>query len=176
MANVVPVRKELGIRTVFNFLGPLINPAFPTGQIMGVSNPQILPKIAEVLLNLDCKKALVVCGETPVLDEFSICGKTIVYRIDNGKIDNFEVNPEDFGIKRAKIEDLAGDIPEKNAEIIKKIFSGKITGAPLDAVALNTAALLWAGNKASSIENGLNLSYELISNGSALNKIKELSS
>ena len=168
------VRKELGIRTVFNFLGPLTNPTKPTGQVLGVACPKLCPKIAETLNNLGCKKAFVVNGQNPTIDEISICGKTLIYKLENGKIEFIEVHPEDFGIKQAKLEELAGGTPEENAKVIEDIFAGKISGARLDAVMLNSAALLWVGNKADSIENGLKLAYELVSSGKALNKLNEL--
>jgi anthranilate phosphoribosyltransferase len=163
-ASVNPVRKELGIRTVFNFLGPLTNPACPTGQVLGVAVPELCSKMAETLKNLGCKKALVVNGQNPVIDEISLCGKTLVYRLENGVIDNFYLHPSDFGIKEAKLEELAGDAPEVNARIIKDIFSGKITDSRLNAVIINTAGLLWTGNKANSIEEGIKLAFELIEN------------
>ena len=170
-AHVNPVRKELGIRTVFNFLGPLTNPACPTGQVLGVADPNLCPKIAEVLKNLGCKRALVVNGQNPTLDEISISGKTLVYRLDNGKIDNFYLEPEDLGIKRVKIEDIAGGEPPENAGIITDILNNKITGSRLDAVLVNTAGVLWAGYKADNLVDGIKLAGELISSGSAAKKL-----
>lgn len=173
-AHVNTVRKELGIRTVFNLLGPLTNPAFPTGQVIGVPRKELCPKIAEALKNLGCKKALVVNGLNPVMDEISICGKTFISRLDNGKIDNFEIHPEDYGIKQAKLEDIQGDTPEVNAKIIEDIFNGKIKGAKLDIVLLNSAALLWVGNMVNSIEEGLNTATDIIQSGRAANKLNSL--
>ena len=173
-SNVNSVRKEIGIRTVFNYLGPLTNPASPTGQVLGVSNPALAPKIAEVLNNLGCKKAMVVCGQNPTLDEISICGKTLVYKLEKGKIENYELHPEDFGFNIAKLEDITGGTPDVNAGIIKDIFEGKIDDARLDAVLINTAALLWAGNKVQSIEAGITLATSLISNGLAKEKLELL--
>ena len=173
-AHVNAVRKELGIRTIFNLLGPLTNPAFPTGQVIGVAQKELCPKIAEALKNLGCKKALVVNGLNPVMDEISICGKTFVSRLNDGKIDNFEIHPEDFGIKQAKIEDIQGDTPDINAKIIEDIFNGKISGPKLDIVLLNSAALLWVGNAVSSIEEGIKTATEIIQNGKAANKLNIL--
>lgn len=173
-AHVNAVRKELGIRTVFNLLGPLTNPAFPTGQVIGVPQKELCPKIAEALKNLGCKKALVVNGLNPVMDEISICGKTFISRLDDKKIDNFEVYPEDFGIKQANLEDIQGDIPEVNAGIIEDIFNGKISGAKLDIVLLNSAALLWVGNAVNSIEEGIKTAAELIQSGKAAQKLNSL--
>ncbi|MFH0702956.1 MAG: anthranilate phosphoribosyltransferase [bacterium] len=168
------VRKEIGIRTVFNFLGPLTNPAYPTGQVLGVANPELCPKIAETLNNLGCKRALVVNGQNPDMDEISVCGKTLVYKLENNKIESFEMHPADFGIKLSKLEDIQGSAPEINAKIIKDIFSGKLDNAKLDATLLNSAALLWVGNKVNSIEKGIESAKELISNKIALKKLQEL--
>jgi len=173
-AHVNSVRKELGIRTVFNLLGPLTNPAFPTGQIIGVPDRELCPKIAEVLKNLDCERALVVSGINPVMDEISICGKTFVSELNKGKIKNFEIHPEDFGLKTANLEAIQGDTAEINAGIIKDIFNGKILGAKLDVVLLNSAAILWAGNRAGSMEEGLKISKEAVESGRAAEKLNKL--
>jgi len=174
-SHVNPVRKQLGIGTVFNFLGPLTNPARPTGQVLGISNPDFLPKMVESLKNLGCKKALVVCGSNPAIDEISICGKTHVYRLNNGNIDNFELHPEDLGLKAAKIEDIQGGTPDINAQIIKDIFDGKLADSKLNAVILNTAGLLWVGNKAESLEEGVKISISLIESGLGSKKLQEIS-
>lgn len=170
-AHVNPVRKELGIRTVFNYLGPLTNPTAPYGQVVGVSSKDLCPKIVEALKYLGCKKSMVVCGENPIIDEISICGKTLVYKLENNNIESFSIHPGDFEIKQAKIEDLAGGTPDENAKIIKDIFSGKITGAKLDAVAINVAAILWSGNFANSLEHGLKIAYEQINKQKALSQL-----
>jgi anthranilate phosphoribosyltransferase len=174
-ANVNSVRKKLGIRTVFNIVGPLTNPAFPYGQVMGVANITLCSKIAEVLKNLDTKKALVVSGINPSIDEVSICGKTFVSELNNGIITNYEITPEDFGLRTAKLEDIQGDTPEVNAKIITDIFAGKITDAKLDVVLLNTAALLWTANAANSLQDGVNLARSIIKEGKAFDKLKSLS-
>ncbi len=168
------VRKELGIRTVFNLLGPLTNPTRPTGQVIGVPSPELCKKITFALKELGCKKALVVNGIDPIMDEISTCGKTFVSRLENGNIDSFEIHPEDFGLKQAKINEVAGDTPETNAEIITNIFSEQIKGPKLDILLLNTAALLWAGNKASTIEEGLKTARNLVESGQALKKLISL--
>jgi len=172
--HVNTVRKELGIRTIFNLLGPLTNPAFPTGQVIGVSQKELCPKIAEALKLLGCKKALVVSGINPVMDEISICGKTFVSRLTGGIIDDFELSPEDFGMNRALLRDIEGGLPDVNAQIIKDIFDGKITGPKLDIVLLNTAALLWTGNSVNSIEEGIKTATELIQTGKAADKLTKL--
>jgi len=168
------VRKDIGIRTVFNFLGPLTNPAKPTGQVLGVALPELCEKLTEALGNLGCKRAFVVNGLAPVMDEISICGKTLMYRLEDGKIDKFEIHPEDFGFKEAKLSDIAGDTPSVNAKIITDIFAGKIEGPKKEILLLNSAALLWAGYKADSIEHGIKIASEHIESGTALKKLYKL--
>ena len=168
------VRKKLGIRTIFNFLGPLTNPAKPTDQIIGVSDPTMLSRIAQVLHNLGCKRGMVVCGLNPVLDEISICGPTRIYKLENKEIIDFEINPSNFNMKQANIEDISGSTPNINARIIKDIFSGKIKGPKLDILLLNCAAVLWTGEAVSSLEEGIHLAMQAIENKNALNKLIEL--
>lgn len=173
-ASVNPIRQELGFRTVFNFLGPLVNPTFPTGQVIGVADLEMAPKMIEVLKNIGCKKALIVHGKNPIIDEMSICGETEIFRLKNDSIDNFTVTPEDFGIKRATLDDLKGDGPKENALLIKEILKGNVTGPKLDAVALNAAGLLWVGNQAETLEEGLSLAYNLVESNKAYEKLEEL--
>jgi len=172
--HVNQVRKELGIRTIFNFLGPLTNPVLPTGQVIGVSSDDMVPKIAHALKNLGCKKAMVVCGIDPVMDEISICGKTLIYELNNEKITSYEITPEDFGLKTAPVQDIAGGSPDINASIIEDLFSGKQSGARQEILLLNTAAVLWAGNKVSTLKEGVKLAREIIESGKALAKLTEL--
>ena len=172
--HVNAVRRELGIRTVFNFLGPLSNPARPTGQVIGVSNPEMLPKMIETLRNLGCKRAMTVCGLDPSMDEFSLCGETLVYELKDGEIRDYKVKPEDFGLKTASLEDIEGGMPDENANIIRGIFAGKITGAKKDILVLNSAAVLLVGNRAETLEEGVRLANEVITSGKALNKLEEL--
>ncbi len=174
--HVYQIRKELGIRTVFNFLGPLTNPARPKGQVIGVSTPDMQPIMAGTLKNLGCKRALIVCGVDPVMDEISLCGKTLVYELNDGEISNYEVHPEDYGLQRASLEDIEGGLPDDNAKIIEDIFAGKLKGAKLDILKFNSAGVLLAGNKVKTIEEGVKLSAELITSGQALQKLKELKS
>jgi anthranilate phosphoribosyltransferase len=169
-ASVNPVRKEIGIRTVFNFIGPLVNPAFPTGQVLGVSSREMCPIIIEVLKTLGLKKALVVHGVNPVLDEISICSETLIFRLENGKIDKFTLKPEDFGVKTTNIEFLKGSTPDSNALKIKDILNGKIQGPCLDAVLINTAGLLWVGNKVSSLPEGFEYALNLVNSGKTKEK------
>jgi len=173
-SHVNPVRKEIGIRTIFNFLGPLSNPTNPTGQVLGVPCSKIAPKIAETLNNLGCKKAMIVHGQNPILDEISICGKTLVYKLEKGAIEQIELHPQDFGFKISSLNEILGGSPQENAQIIENVLSGKCFDARFDTVLLNTGALLWVGNKVDSIEKGIDLAKELILSGKAAKKLQEL--
>lgn len=168
------VRKEIGIRTVFNYLGPLTNPLYPSGQVLGVSRPDLAPNMAKVLKNLGCKRAMVVNATDPNLDEISICGKTIIHKLENNNIESMEISPEDFGIERAEIKDICGGDPHYNAKLIENIFKGEITDSRLDIVLLNSAALFWAGNKTTSLEEGIKMAKILVENGKVYNKLLEL--
>ncbi len=173
-ARVHQVRKSLGFRTIFNFLGPLTNPTYPAGQVLGVSDPGMCPKMIEVLKVLGCKKALVVNSKNPIMDEISICGETDIYKLENEKIEKFEIHPDDFGVKQSSIDSISGGSPDENAQIIKDIFSCKLKGPKLDILVLNAAALLWVGEKVSSIQEGVLMVYNLIENGVVYNKLQEL--
>jgi len=168
------VRKKLGIRTIFNLLGPLSNPTCPTGQIIGVPDKNLCPKMAKTLQLLGCEKALVVSGISPVMDEISVCSETFFSKLEKGNIENFTIHPSDFGLKQAKISDLQGGTPQENAKIIQEIFALKINNSKTDAVLINSAALLWAGNLANSLEEALKTSKDVLWGGKALEKIIEL--
>lgn len=172
--NVVSIRKEIGIRTFFNYIGPLTNPIRPTGQVLGVANKEYAVKLSQVLLNLGCERAMVVTGENPVIDEMNICGKTNIYKLENGKIQEYVLYPEDFGIKSYSLEELKGGNAEENAKTVEEVLSGKSNEAKLYAVLLNTSAILWAGGKCSKLEEGIKVAKEHIENGMALKKITEL--
>ncbi len=174
ISKINPVRKELGIRTLFNFTGPLINPTFPVAQAFGASSVSMAAKMIEVLKNIGTKKAMIFTGINPKLDEISVCGETKIFTLNNNIIENFSIFPEDFGIKRASVETLKGSDPEKNSRIIEGIFNNEIQDAKLDIVAINAAAIFWAANKVQKLEDGLSLSYNLIEKGLARQKLKEL--
>lgn len=172
--NVNTVRKELGIRTIFNFLGPLTNPVNLAGQVIGVSSPVMLNKIAHVLKNLGCKRAMVVAGIDPVLDEISVCGPTQVAKLEEGEIKGLTIWPKNFGIDLAGIDEIKGGGPEVNAGIIRAIFSNEIKGAKLDIVLLNSAAVLWAGQKVSTLEEGVQTARKAIEEGKVLEKLNSI--
>ena len=165
MKYVGPIRKELGIRTIFNILGPLANPAGPVYQIMGVYDESLLPSMAKVLSNLGVKRGMVVYGQDR-LDEISASAPTAVCEIDNGTFKNYVITPEDFGLVRCTKEDLVGGTPQENAEITRAILNGE-KGPKRNAVLLNAAAALYVAGKADSMADGVKLAEKVIDTGLA---------
>lgn len=171
MKYVGPVRKELGIRTIFNILGPLANPAGATLQVMGVYDETLVKPLAQVLSNLGVTHALVVYGQDK-LDEISLCAPTTVCEINNGNFKDYVIEPEQFGYKKCKKDDLTGGTPEENAAITRAILNGE-KGAKRDAVCMNAGAALYVAGKAESLEAGVTLAEELIDSGKAKEKLNE---
>jgi len=172
MKYAMPVRQEIGIRTLFNLLGPLTNPADATHQLVGVYASEWAEVIANVLKNLGTKHALVVHGEDG-LDEITTAARTKVSELKNGKIRTYSIKPEDFGIKRVKINTLLGQDAACNAEILERTLEGGV-GAQRDIVVLNAAAAIYAADRAKSIKEGIKLAKESIDSGAALNKLELL--
>ena len=172
MRFVGPVRKQIGIRTVFNILGPLTNPANAEYNIIGVYEERLLELVANVLINLGVKHSMVIHGDDG-LDEFSISDTTSVCEIDNGQIKKYKISPEDVGLKKGRKEDIVGGDAQANAEITKGILTGKITDAKRDVVLLNSGAALYICGKADSIQNGVKLAAELIDSGKALEQLNK---
>lgn len=171
MKNVAGVRKDLGIRTIFNMLGPLSNPSSAKSQVIGVFSSEILPVFAKVMKELGVKKALVVHG-LDGMDEITTTTKTLVNEIKDGEIISYEIDPADYGIPYSKPEDLKGGDGAENAAITRAIFSGE-KGAKRDIVVLNSAAGLYIGGKAASIADGVEMAEEIIDSGKAMAKLEE---
>lgn len=171
MKYVAPVRKGLSIRTIFNILGPLTNPAKASKELLGVYDEKLVEPLANVLLNLGVKSAMVVYGQDG-LDEISVSDKTTVCEIKNGKLINYEIAPENFGFKRANKEDLVGGTAKENAQITLDILNG-VDGAKRDAVLINSGAALYISGKVDSIDKGIRLAEELIDSGKALKKLED---
>ena len=171
MRHVAPVRKELGIRTIFNILGPLTNPAKAKRQVLGVYDEGLVESLAKVLQNLGVTRAMVVYGQDG-LDEISVCDKTTVCEIKDGEIINYEISPEDFGMQIAENEDLVGGEPSENAEITLNILKGE-KSPKRDAVVLNSAAGLYVADRVDSLEEGIELAEELIDSGKALDQLNK---
>lgn len=167
MKYVGPIRKELGIRTVFNILGPLTNPANPKYHLLGVYNRSLAEPVAEVLMKLGSKRGMVVYG-TDRLDEISLSAPTAVCEYKDGWMKNYEITPEQFGFERCTKDDLLGGTPAENAAITRGILSGEITGHKHNAVLLNAGAAIYIGGKADSMKAGIELAAELIDSGKAL--------
>jgi len=172
MKNAATPRKELGIRTVFNILGPLTNPAGALGQLVGVYKKEIANTMAEVLLRLGTRRAMIVHGSDG-LDEITISGPTFVTELNDGKISSYMLAPDDFGIQRSSIEDLRGGDKTVNALVIKQVLEGQRSGAARDAIVLNSAAGLYLGNKVEDICQGVVLARETIDSGKAVRKMEE---
>ncbi len=173
MKHVMPARRELGIRTVFNILGPLTNPANAKGQVVGVYNAALTEKIAEVMNILGVERAFVVHGE-PGMDEISNVGKTKISELSKGKIKTYMITPEDFGVKRARMADLAGADAKENAKIITDILAGKDKGPKRDIVLLNAAAGIVAGKKAETLKEGIEIARDSIDSGKAYKKLEAM--
>lgn len=171
MKYVGPIRKELGIRTIFNILGPLANPASANLQVMGVYDESLVEPLAKVLSNLGVKRALVVYGQDR-LDEISASAETSVCEVKDGTFKSYTISPEQFGLTRCKKEELTGGTPDENAAITKAVLAGG-QGARRTAVVLNAGAGLYVAGKADSIEAGVRLAEELIDSGKAEKKLEE---
>lgn len=166
MKYVGAIRKELGIRTVFNILGPLTNPAKPEYYVLGVYDEYLVEPIAKVLNNMGVKRAMVVFGED-VLDEISPSAPTKVCELKDGFYNTYEIKPEDFGLTRGAKAEIVGGTPELNADITLDILDGKERGTRRTAVLMNAGAGLYVGGKASSLKDGVELAGKLIDDGSA---------
>jgi anthranilate phosphoribosyltransferase len=171
MKYVAPVRRELAIRTVFNILGPLTNPAGARMELMGVYDSELLEPLARVMCNLGVKSAMLVHGEDG-LDEISLSAPTLVYEVKNGWIRSYTIAPEQFGFERCAKSDLVGGIPSENAEILKAVLGGK-KGPKRNAAVLNAAAALYISGKYDSIEASVKVAENVIDSGKALLKLDE---
>ena len=172
MKYVAPIRKELGIRTVFNILGPLSNPAGANMELMGVYDQSLVEPLAQVMANLGVNRGMVVYGQDS-LDEISMCAPTSVCEIRDGKFTSYEITPEQFGYERCEKGALTGGTPAENAEITKAILKGEEKGPKRQAVCLNAGTALYIAGKATSIEEGVKLAESLIDSGAALKKLEE---
>ena len=172
MKYVAPIRNELGIRTVFNILGPLSNPAGANMELMGVYDEALVKPLAQVMANLGVTRGMVVFGQDS-LDEISMSAPTSVCEIKNGTFTSYVLTPEQFGYERCTKEELQGGTPQENAKITRDILEGKEKGAKRHAVCLNAGAALYIAGKADTIEAGVKLAEQLIDSGAAKNKLEE---
>lgn len=174
MQKMLHPEKDLGIKTIFyTIIGPLINPASATRHVMGVYKPELLDKVTQVAADLGYTRALFVHGEDG-MDEISLLGRTRVNELKNGTINSYEIIPEELGLSRCKLNDIATGTPEANAVMIRDVFSGKNKGPRRQAVIRNAAGALMIGDKAVSLKEGAALAKEILDSGAAQNKLNEL--
>lgn len=171
MKYVAPVRKELGIRTVFNILGPLSNPAGANMELMGVYDEALVDPLARVLSNLGVKRGMVVYGQDQ-LDEISLSAPTTVCEVKDGSYTSYVITPEELGLTRCQKADLVGGTPQENAEITRAILAGE-KGPKRDAVLLNSAAALKIAGKVSDLKAGIALAAETIDSGAAKAQLEQ---
>ncbi len=171
MKHVAAVRKDIGLRTVFNILGPLASPAEVKHQVYGIFDPGLTERLAEVLEELGSRHALVVHGDG--LDELSTLGKTRVSELKNGKITTYDVTPAELGMRKASMKDILGGETAVNAKIVKEILSGK-KGAKRDIAVLNAAAAIYVGGGAEDLKKGIKLAEKSIDSGKAMETLERL--
>ena len=169
-----PVRQQIGIKTIFNYLGPIINPSFPDAQLLGVSSNEICSKIAYTLNKLGTKRAIVVNGKNPNIDEISLCSESTIFEVNNGQITEYTVVPEDFGIKKADLKDIQGGSGKDNARIITEIFKNERKDSRYDIICVNAGAMLYLYGIAKSINNGIILAQNAIEDGVVYNILLNL--
>ena len=172
MRYAAPVRREIGIRTIFNILGPLTNPAGAQSQLLGVAYPQLGPPMAEVLRLLGVHHAIIVHGEGG-LDELTLSGSTTGWEVRDGEISIWTVSIEDTGLPQASIEDLRGGSKDQNAATMRWVFQDQ-QGPIRDVVLLNSGAVLLAGDRVSTLRQGIDMAAEVIDSGEALRKLEAL--
>ena len=172
MKHCAPVRREMGIRTIFNILGPLANPAGASMQLMGVYDKNLVEPLAKVLSNLGVKRGMVVHG-CDGLDEATLTTRTKVCEIESGVLNSYYLDPEELGLKYCTLAELIGGDAEENAKITRSILNGSEQGAKRDIVILNAALCLYLAGKAATIKSAIPLAKELLDSGAAFNKLEE---
>ncbi len=174
MGKVLPPETELGIKTIFyTIIGPLINPAFAPRHLLGVYKEEILDTVTYTAKELGYTRAMFVYG-LDGLDEISLMGRTKINELNHGSVKTYEIAPEDFGMERCSLEDIKTGTPEENADTIRGVFSGRLTGPRKNAIVLNAAGALVVGDKAKDFNEGIRLARELIESGAARRKLEEL--
>lgn len=172
MKHAAPVRRELGVRTVFNILGPLSNPAAATMQLLGVYDKKLAEPMARVLANLGVTRGVAVCGEDG-LDEITLTGETQVHEIRFGEITSYTITPEQFGLARCPLDQLIGGTPEENAQITLDILYGRETGPKRDVILMNAGMSLYLGIDGITLADGIEMAKDLLESGKAKEKYEE---
>ena len=170
--HAAPVRKEIGIRSIFNILGPLSNPAGASMQLLGVYSRDLVEPLAQVLANLGVTRGMVVCGGDG-LDEATLTGPTHVCEIRYGKITAYDMTPEELGLTVCNLEELIGGTPEENAQITRNILSGSLKGPKRDVVVLNAAISLYLGIDDCTVRDCVKTAQDMIDSGAAMAKMEE---
>ncbi|MFW6272112.1 MAG: hypothetical protein ACOC1Q_03625 [Desulfosalsimonas sp.] len=174
MLKVFGPENQLGVKTIFfTVIGPLINPLRARNHMAGVYKPELVHMMASVIAEMDFNHVIVAHG-LDGLDEISLLGKTSMAEIQGKNIRHYEITPDDFGLRRCDLSDIAGGSPEFNAQVIRDIFSGKERGAKRDFLILNNAASLYVSGKAPAISDAMDLSASLIDSGAAGKKLEQL--
>jgi len=172
MKYAVQPRRDIGIRTIFNILGPLTNPAMATHQLIGIYSSELVGRLAHVLKNLGSVRAMIVHG-LEGLDEISLCGPTKVAELRDGEVKEYAIEPEQFGLKRCRLEELRGGSADQSAIIVRGVLDGK-TGPTRDVILLNSGAALYVSTSAATIQDGIRLAAESIDSGKARQKLEQL--
>ncbi|MBZ6494090.1 anthranilate phosphoribosyltransferase [Natrinema longum] len=172
MKAVIGPRKELGMRTIFNVLGPLTNPAGADAQVIGVYDPDLVPVLADALARMDVEDALVVHGAGT--DEIAIHGETVVAEVDGDAVEEYTLEPADLGLEEHDIDDIAGGSPAENAADMRGIVEGEVTGAKRDVILANAGAAIYVAGEADSLEGGADLAREAIDAEEAARKLEQL--
>ncbi|SPF41570.1 Anthranilate phosphoribosyltransferase [Candidatus Desulfosporosinus infrequens] len=172
MKHCAPVRREMGIRTIFNILGPLANPAGANLQLMGVYDENLVEPLAKVLSNLGVKRGMVVHG-CDGLDEATLTTRTKVCEIKMGVLSSYHLDPEELGLNYCTLAELVGGDAEENAKITRSILNGSEQGAKRDIVVLNAALCLYLAGKAATIKTAIPMAQDLIDSGAAINKLED---
>ncbi|QLG48492.1 anthranilate phosphoribosyltransferase [Natrinema halophilum] len=172
MKAVIGPRKELGMRTIFNVLGPLTNPAGADAQIVGVYDPDLVPVLADALARMDVDRAMVVHGAGT--DEIAVHGETVAAEIDGSAVEEYTVEPADIGLDEHDIDAISGGTPEENAADMQGIVAGDVTGAKRDVILANAGAAIYVAGEANSLEAGAEAAREAIDTGAASRKLEQL--
>ena len=172
MKAVIGPRKELGMRTVFNVLGPLTNPAGADAQVVGVYDPDLVPVLARALAKMDIGRAMVVHGSG--MDEIALHDATTVAEVDDDAVTEYTLTPADLGLEEAPIEAVAGGDPEENAADLRDIVAGEVTGAKRDLILANAGAAIYVAGAADDLQSGVAAAREAIDSGTAATKLDDL--
>ena len=167
------VRRGLGVKSIFNIMGPLANPSSPDYILLGVYSEDLMERMASILKGLGVKKGMVVHGTEDGADEISICGATKVIEISENKLKRYTIHPEELGLKKRSIEDIKGGAPLENAKLITKVFLGEDTGAKKDALIINSAGALYLAGRVETLVEGVALARKTIESGRAYSKLQE---